>query len=81
MDTKEMIKCEDVVLEFLKKHPDVTVMLQYDAAAKSWVVGMNRSKSDFFRKVCFLINCESKHPHEELHDRMNYEYETRMKEE
>lgn len=77
MKISEMMKCEDVMLEFLKNHPEVTIMLQYDLAAKSWVVGMNWSKTGSFKKVCFLINNESKQPHEELNERLIKEYEAR----
>lgn len=52
----EMLKCEDVILKFIKSHPDVTVVVEYDVANECYVIGINATRGGRFKKHKFAVS-------------------------
>ena len=52
----EMLKCEDVILKFIKSHPDVTVVVEYDVANDCYVIGINTTRDGRFKKHKFVVS-------------------------
>lgn len=52
----EMLTCEDVILKFIKSHPDVTVVVEYDVANECYVIGINATRGGRFKKHKFTVS-------------------------
>lgn len=52
----EMLKCEDVILKFIKSHPDVTVVVEYDVTNDCYVIGINATRGGRFKKHKFVVS-------------------------
>lgn len=75
----DMLKCEDVILGFIKSHPDVTVVVEYDAINECYIIGINSTRGGKFYKYSFMVKNSgdaSERIRDEL-DRINYEMKAR----
>lgn len=75
----EMLKCEDVILKFIKSHPDVTVVVEYDVANECYVIGINATRGGKFRKHKFVVNSKySSDINREVYKNLSFGYSTVM---
>ena len=56
----EFLKCEDMILQFIKSHPDVTIVVEFDAVRRMYVIGINSTSGGRFRKSKFIIDPSSR---------------------
>ncbi len=50
-----LLKCEDLILQFIKSHPDVTIVVEYDAGYERYVIGLHSESGGKFRKSKFTV--------------------------
>ena len=75
----DMLKCEDVILGFIKSHPDVTIVVEYDAVNESYVIGINSTRGGKFRKHKFVVNSKySSNINREVYENLSFGYSTVM---
>lgn len=75
----EMLKCEDVILKFIKSHPDVTIVVEYDAINESYVIGINSTRGGKFKKHKFVVNSKySSDINREVYKNLSFGYSTVM---
>lgn len=71
--------CEGAILDFIKLHPDVTVVVEYDTINESYIIGINSTRGGKFYKYSFMVKNSgdaSERVRDEL-DRINYEMKAR----
>lgn len=75
----DMLKCEDVILGFIKSHPDVTIVVEYDAINESYVIGINSTRGGKFKKHKFVVNSKySSDINREVYKNLSFGYSTVM---
>lgn len=56
----EVLKCEDMILQFIKSHPDVTIVVEFDAVRSMYVIGIHSEAGGKFRKAKFMVSSDDK---------------------
>lgn len=75
----DMLKCEDVILRFIKSHPDVTIVVEYDAINECYVIGINSTRGGKFRKHKFAVNSKySSNITREVYENLSFGYSDMM---
>lgn len=70
----EVLKCEDVILQFIKSHPDVTIVVEFDAVRRMYVVGINSTSGGRFRKSKFSVDPFSRDVDREVLESLYHAY-------
>ena len=70
----EVLKCEDVILQFIKSHPDVTIVVEFDAVRRMYVIGINSTAGGRFRKSKIVIDAFSRDIDREVLESLYHAY-------
>jgi len=52
----DLVSYEDVILKFIKSHPDVTIIIEYDQVRDQYIIGLHSEARGKFRKYKFILS-------------------------
>ncbi len=52
----DLVSYEDVILKFIKSHPDATIIIEYDQVRDQYIVGLHSEARGKFRKYKFILS-------------------------
>ena len=70
----EIMKCEDLILQFINSHPDVTIVVEFDDVRRMYVIGINSTSGGRFRKSKFVIDPSSRDVDREVLESLYHAY-------
>ena len=70
----EVLKCEDMILQFIKSHPDVTIVVEFDVVRRMYTIGLNSTAGGRFKKSKFSVDPFSRDVDREVLESLYHAY-------